>query len=231
MDAQKRENAFLRDALARMGIAATDSIDAWEGAARMLADMVLRLTTELKKANDIIQNLKAELVDCKRRLNVHENYNNPSSKATQYAKKRKKYQLQAKATSGEAPAQRTRGKRTGAKGTAPAYTPDKDKIVECKETICGVCGRTDVIPHTVCKTIVDIGECGKIICHIEKITHVYCSVCNAATWPETESISGTCAGPNLRRIIVNIHEMAPAVRGISKLLKSNHNCILSEGAI
>lgn len=98
--------------------------------------------------------------------------------------------------------------------------------------MCGGCGRTDTTPwNAVWKIVVDIGECGRIMCHMEKITPAYCSVCCALTWPATGSIPGTWAGPSLRRTIMNLHEVTPAVRGISKVLKSNHGCDMSEGAV
>lgn len=60
---------------------ATDVVvDAWAGAARMLADRAGLLAAELDRANEAVRRLEAELEDARRRLAVHENYNNPPAR-------------------------------------------------------------------------------------------------------------------------------------------------------
>ena len=195
-------------------------------------------TKIIDEQTQTIDKLKTELKDTKRQLMVHENYNNPSSTATIFAKKRKKYRRTVKLLNEGATLQETqnskgkRGRRVGAKGTSPVYTPDPSKTKEFAARICGGCGRTDTTIHVIIwKVVVDIGKCGKIVCYMEKIMPAYCSVCRAVTYPETDSIPGTWAGPNIRRIIMNIHGVSPTVRGISKLLYTNHNCVMSDGAV
>ena len=78
--------------------------------------------------------------------------------------------------------------------------------------------------------VIDLGECGKVICYLEKATSAICRHCGALTWPATGSIPGTWVGPRLRRVTMNIHEVAPTVRGICRLLLSNHDVTLSDGA-
>ncbi len=115
---------------------------------------------------------------------------------------------------------------------ASAYRPDPDKIVEYVQEQCGKCGRTDTASdRTVLKMVLDLGECGKVICYLEKATPAFCRHCSVLTWPATASIPGTWAGPNLRRIIMNLHAVTPTVRGICYVLFTNHNVTLSEGAV
>ena len=81
------------------------------------------------------------------------------------------------------------------------------------------------------KVVLDLGECGRVICYLEKATPAFCRHCSVLTWPATASIPGTWAGPNLRRIIMNLHAVTPTVRGICYVLFTNHNVTLSEGAV
>ena len=189
--------------------------------------------SKLDEQTQTINKLKTELKDIKRQLMVHENYNNPSSTATIFAKKRKKYLRTVKLLNEGATLQEAqnpkrpktprgpkpqeaqnskgkRGRRVGAKGTSPVYTPDLTKTKECVAHICGGCGRTDTTTYvTIWKIEVDIGKCGKIVCYMEKIMPAYCRVCRAVTYPETDSIPGTWAGPNVRRIIMNYTAYPP----------------------
>ena len=115
---------------------------------------------------------------------------------------------------------------------ASTYRPDPDRIVEYVQEQCGKCGRTDTTPGRIIrKVVLDLGECGKVICHLEKATPAFCRHCSVLTWPATASIPGTWAGPNLRRIIMNLHAVTPTVRGICYVLFTNHNVTLSEGAV
>ena len=115
---------------------------------------------------------------------------------------------------------------------ASAYRPDPDKIVGYVRAQCGKCGRTDTAPGRIIRKVVpDLGECGRVIRYLEKATPAFCRDCSVLTWPATASIPGTRVGPSPRRIIMNLHAVAPAVRGICYLLLSNHDIALSEGAV
>ena len=115
---------------------------------------------------------------------------------------------------------------------ASAYRPDPDKIVEYVQEQCGECGRTDTIPgRTIRKMVIDLGECGSVICYLEKATPAFCRDCSVLTWPATESIPDTRVDPNLRRIIMNLQVVSPTVRGICYVLFTNHSVTLSEGAV
>ena len=81
------------------------------------------------------------------------------------------------------------------------------------------------------KVVLDPGECGRVICYLEKATPAFCRHCSVLTWPAAASIPGTWAGPNLRRIIMNLHAVTPTVRGICYILSSNHDITLSEGVV
>ena len=226
-------------------IRANREIDAarasWAAEAGVLVAKERQLVERLDERDLTVSAQEADLKDARRQLAVHENYNNPSSKATLYAKKRGEYRRKSKAArEGATPeeveeageSEGRRGKRAGADGTTPAYKPDKSKTVQFVQDMCGMCGRTDtVLLNYVWKIVVDIGECGKVVCYIEKIGPAYCGVCSVITWPATGSMPGTWAGPNLRRIIMNIHEVAYTVWAISRLLKSNHDCTMSAGAV
>ena len=127
---------------------------------------------------------------------------------------------------------REEGARPGSPGVASTYRPDPDMTVEYVQEQCGKCGRTDTAPgRTIRKVVLDLGECGRVIRYLEKATPAFCRHCSALTWPATESIPGIWAGPNLRRIIMNLHAVTPTVRGICYILSSNHNVTLSEGAV
>ena len=120
----------------------------------------------------------------------------------------------------------------GSKGTLPTYIPDGTKIVNHIQNICGNCGRADVILcKPITKAVIDTEKCGKVMSYYEKIVKAYCAVCNMITCPATESIPGTSLEPNLRCIVMNIHKVAPAVRGISRLLVSNHHTFLADGTV
>ena len=58
-----------------------------------------------------------------------------------------------------------------------------------------------------------------------------CPECGAVTHPDTDTIPGTSCGPRLRRLMANMHEVMPSVRGIQKLLHTNHSRTISTGAI
>ena len=213
----------------------------WAAEAGVLVAKERQLVERLDERDLTVSVLEADLKDARRQLAVHENYNNPSSKVTLCAKKRREYRRKSKAArEGATPeeveeagkSKGRRGKRAGADGTTPAYKPDKSKTVQFVQDMCGMWGRTDtVLMNYVWKIVVDIGECGKVVCYMEKIAPAYCGVCSVITWPATGSIPGTWAGPNLRRIIMNIHEVAYTVWAISRLLRSNHDCIMSAGAV
>ena len=213
----------------------------WAAEVGILVAKERQLVERLDERDLTVSALEVDLKDAKRQLAVHENYNNPSSKATLYTERRREYGRKSKAMREGATheeveeagkSKERRGKRAGADGTTPAYKPDKSKTVQFVQDMCGMCGRTDtVLMNYVWKIVVDIGECGKVVCYVEKIAPAYCGVCSVITWPATNSIPGTWAGPNLRRIIMNIHEVAYTVWAISRLLKSNHYCIMSAGAV
>ena len=99
-------------------------------------------------------------------------------------------------------------------------------------SLCGNCGGTDLQPferHN--KTVTDNTECNKEICYTEVNTSVMCPECGAVTHPDTDTIPGTSCGPRLRRLMANMHEVMPSVRGIQKLLHTNRSRTISTGAI
>lgn len=114
-----------------------------------------QLTKSLNEQTQAINELQAELKDTQRQLIVHENYNNPSSHATIFAKKCKKYRRTVEALNEGATLQEAqnfkgrRGRRIGAMGTSPMYTPDPSKTKEFVADICGGCGRTDTTIHDI----------------------------------------------------------------------------------
>ena len=125
-------------------------------------------------------------------------------------------------------------KRRGHKLRTPGKSHGNKPTFEKRFTpyLCGKCGRTDLQPferHS--KTVIDNTECDKEICYTEVNTSVVCVGCGAVTHPDTDTIPGTSCGPRLRRIIANMHEVIPSVRGIKRLLYTNHNRTLSTGAI
>jgi hypothetical protein len=232
---QKHQQGLLRLKLVGAWRAIDAILEGWTENSRILTEEIRRLTEEIDQSKETIRRQEAELKDLARQLAVHENHNNPSSKATLFAKKRKKHRRAAKEAAGISPTATRTGKmgaRPGSPGAAPAYRPDPNRTVECVRAQCGRCGRTDTVPgRTVWKVVMDLGECGSVACHLEKTTPAFCGHCRTTTWPATASIPGTWVGPRLRRIIMNIHEVAPAVRGICRLLFSNHGVTLSEGAV
>ncbi len=173
--------------------------EGWAENSRILTEEIQRLTEGFDQSNETIKDLKARLRDALRQLAVHENHNNPSSKATLFAKKRKTHRRAAKrkeVAAGDASTATDTGKREGARpgspGVASAYRPDPDKIVEYVQEQCGKCGRTYTAPgRTIRKVVLDLGECGKVICYLEKATPAFCRDCSVLTWPATESIPGT----------------------------------------
>ncbi len=238
MNPQKHQQGLLRLELIRAWGVVDALLEGWTENSHALTEENQRLTEGFDQANETIKDLKAKLRDALRQLAVHENHNNPSSKATLFAKKRKTHRRAAKrkeAAAGDASAvddAGKRGARPGSPGVASTYRPDPDKIVEYVQEQCGKCGRTDTAPgRTIRKVVLDLGECGKVICYLEKATPAFCRHCSVLTWPATESIPGTWAGPNLRRIIMNLHAVTPTVRGICYILFTNHNVTMSEGAV
>ena len=98
--------------------------------------------------------------------------------------------------------------------------------------MCGRCGGTHLQPHgTVYKPATDTTTCNKQTHYTEEIVSVLCLHCGAVTKPDTDTLPGSGCGPNLRRIISNIHDVTPSTYGIRKLLRRNHNTTLSAGAI
>ena len=238
MNPQKHQQGLLRLELIRAWKANDAILEGWAENSRILTEEIQRLTERFDQSNETNKDLKAKLRDALRQLAVHENHNNPSSKATLFAKKRKTHRRAAKrkeAAAGDASTvddAGKRGARPGSPGVASAYRPDPNKIVEYVQEQCGECGRTDTIPgRTIQKVVLDLGECGRVICYLEKATPAFCRHCSVLTWPATASIPGTWAGPNLRRIIMNLHAVTPTVRGICYVLFTNHNVTLSEGAV
>lgn len=110
-------------------------LEGWTENTRILTEEIQRLAEEIDQSKGTIRRQEAELKDLARQLAVHENHNNPSSKATLFAKKRKKHRRAAKeaAAGGASTATHTgkRGARPGSPGAAPAYRPDPDRTVEC----------------------------------------------------------------------------------------------------
>ena len=240
MNAQKHQQGLLRLELVRAWKVADAILEGWAENLRVLIEENQRLVEENGQYRETVKDLKADLRDALRQLAVHENHNNPSSKATLFARKRKTHRRAARKKKEEAAAADVspvidtgkRGARPGSPGVASAYRPDPNKTVEYVQEQCGECGRTDIVPgRTIQKVVIDLGECGKVICYLEKATSAICGHCGTITWPATGSIPGTWVGPRLRRIIMNIHEVAPAVRGICRLLFSNHDVALSDGGI
>ena len=93
------------------------------------------MTEEINQCRETDKDLKVKLSDALRQLVVHENHNNPSSKATLFARKWKTYRRAAKkeAAAVDAPTATdtgTRGARPGSPGATSAYRPDPDKTVE-----------------------------------------------------------------------------------------------------
>ena len=71
-------------------------LEGWTENSHALTEENQRLTEGFDQANETIKDLKAKLMDALRQLAVHENHNNPSSKATLFAKKRKSHRRAAK---------------------------------------------------------------------------------------------------------------------------------------
>ena len=117
----------------------------WAAEAGVLVAKERQLAERLDERDLTASALEADLKDAERQLAVHENYNNPSSKATIYTKKRGEYKRKSKAArEGATPeevkeagdSEGRRGKRAGADGTAPAYKPDKSKTVQFVQCMC-----------------------------------------------------------------------------------------------
>ena len=221
MNGQKSEKAILRRELVNLWTAAIVSLNACMDIIGILVGEKQCLKEELCKVKDVIKNQAVEITDLNRHIAVHENYNNPSSEVTLFAKKRKQYRRTTKEASGvisnisDLEAQdhkRKRGKKKSSHWTTPRYMPDGSKdSVEYKQHICGKCGRgTNVVfSLPIIKIVRDIGECGKAVCYYEIIVTAHCDVYKVITWPATESIPRTSTSSTLRGIILNIRELAP----------------------
>ena len=279
LNAYSHQVALLRGELNRVW-AIVDSIkrevDVWRKKAEELA----------KERDDERQrnaSLEAELKDVKRQLAVHENYNNPSSKAILFAKKRKAYRNiirdarergDANGTLPDMPAipdttknskndmvecvpecaryskdqpyghgskgcgtarvvrsSKKRGAQFGSKGISIEYKLDKSltKVRTAKQ--CALCGRGVVLTYPIPKQIIDLKECEEVIHYTEICIPGYCQVCDVISYPATDAIAGTAAGPRLRRIIVNLHMEIPSISSIMNILQSNHNTTVSQGFI
>ena len=128
MNPQKHQQGLLRREL----VGAWRAIDAiLEGRtenSRILTEEIQRLAEEIDQSKGTIRRQEAELKDLARQLAVHENHNNPSSKATLFAKKRKKHRRAAKeAAAGGASTATHTGKR-GARPGSPGRPPRTGRI-------------------------------------------------------------------------------------------------------
>ena len=232
---RQKQQILLRTENIKLWYAANAVLDSWNSTACILVGKLQQKTEELDKLKEDYSLLEAELQRTKQMLAVHENHNNPSSRSVFFVKERKKYRRMIKERNeNESRKQVTaskRGARIGSKGNSPAYLPNKSLEKEYKQTRCLRCGRTDTTPgDTFWKPVVEKTKCGDTICFQEKITPAVCE-CGAISNPATESIPGSSAGPRLRQIIINIHEVCPSNGGIRRLLLSNHNITVSTGAI
>lgn len=135
MNPQKHQQGLLRRELVGAWRAIDAILEGWTENSRILTEEIQRLAEEIDQSKGTIRRQEAELKDLARQLAVYENHNNPSSKATLFAKKRKKHRRAAKeaTASGASTATHTgkRGARPGSPGAAPAYRPDPDRTVEC----------------------------------------------------------------------------------------------------
>ena len=67
------------------------------------------------------------------------------------------------------------------------------------------------------------------VCYMEVTVPALCIPCRVLTFPATGSVPGSSCGPDMRRKIMNIHEVAPPVRRIRRLLHSNHGAQMGLG--
>ena len=103
-------------------------LEGWTENTRILTEEIQRLAEEIDQSKGTIRRQEAELKDLARQLAVHENHNNPSSKATLFAKKRKKHRRAAKeAAAGGASTATHTGKR-GARPSSPGRPPRTGRI-------------------------------------------------------------------------------------------------------
>ena len=152
MNPQKHQQGLLRLELIRAWRVVDAILEGWTENSRILTGENQRLVEENSQYRETNKDLKAEIRDALRQLAVHEN--NTPSKATLFARKRKKHRRAAKeAAAGDASTAADAGKRgarPGSPGVASTYRPDPDKIVEYVQEQCGKCGRTDTDAHAIC---------------------------------------------------------------------------------
>ena len=85
----------MRRELGRVWLLVSTTMDAWSEQAAVFIDEIRRLGKELTEFKERCKSLDAENKDLKRRLSIHENYNNPD-RSTLTAKKRKKHRKKEK---------------------------------------------------------------------------------------------------------------------------------------
>ncbi len=246
MDSRTRQIILLRGEVARVWGIADDWKRRYEDHAAASGAEMGRLRRTIEWQNAAIADLKQQLKQCRQELAVHENYNNSTRDARLYAKKRREFHKQLKQDTGSADAQRparreSGGDRSGDKGGRRGHQKGAPGVSHHHESeytktfiaeVCGRCGGTYLQPHgTAYKPATDTTTCNRQTYHTEEIVSVLCLHCGAVTMPPTDTLPGSWCGPNLRRIISNMHDVTPSISGIRKLLGRNHNTVLSTGAI
>ena len=221
MGSRTRQIALLRGEVARVwGIA-----DGWkrrygDHAAASGAE-IGRLRRTMERQNATIADLKQQLKQRRQELAVHENYNSPRD-ARLYAKERREFHKHLKQPAGNTDAQQPARRESGGDGAmhdaggrrghqkgAPGVSHHKS---ECTKRfvpkMCGRCGGTHLQPHgMVYKPATGTSACNKQTHHTEGIVSVLCLHCGAVTRPDTDTLPDSGCGPNMRRIISNMHDV------------------------
>lgn len=245
------DGALLRRELRRVWRLLETAMDAWGGQAAVFVGEIRRLAEEAAALRGRRDRLEAEVRDLKRRLAVHENYNNPD-RGTVTARERKRHRRklmereaeeaeeEEEGTAGDAAecggvrgtGLRKRGGQPGSAGVSFTLKPDKGLEEWHAPEECAVCGRTDIVHLApVWKIMFEMHKCGGLFCYMEVSVPAACVPCAVVTYPDTPSLPGSSCGPRLREKIMNMHDVTPPVRGIRKLLLSNHGSRLGEGTV
>ena len=246
------DRRLLRRELRRVWLLFETAMDAWGGQAAVFVGEIRRLAGEVAEIRGHRDRLEAEVRDLKRRLAMHENYNNPDG-GTVTARKRKRHRRQLREREAEAAESaadaggehgggegggarntglRKRGGQPGSPGVSFVQKPDKDLEEWHAPESCVCCGRTDIIHlEPIWKIMLEMYKCGGLFCYMEVSVPAVCIPCAVVTYPDTPSLPGSSCGPLLREKIMNMHDVTPPIRGIRRLLHSNHGSLLGEGTV